>query len=129
MQLSGFNILLVEDEPLIALDLTDTLEAAGARVIGPIRSLKSAFDALEDRSGSDCWDAVVLDYRLTDGTSQPFAEALKRADVPFLIHSGNAEILESLAIRLSAPLLAKPSDGSALVDAIARVVRLSAEED
>ena len=129
MSLTGLCILLVEDEPLIAFDLAETLEIAGARVVGPVRSLSSAFSILEKTASSDLWDAVVLDYSLTDGTSEPFAEALKRANVPFLIHSGNVEFLFALASRLNAPLVGKPSDDATLVKAVSRAIRTRAIHD
>jgi AmiR/NasT family two-component response regulator len=38
--LSGERILVAEDECMIALDLTDTLERAGASVIGPAATVQ-----------------------------------------------------------------------------------------
>ena len=40
--LSGEHILVAEDECVIALDLTDTLECAGAVVIGPAATVSEA---------------------------------------------------------------------------------------
>ena len=125
MSLSGLNVLIVEDEPLIALDIAETLETAGACVAGPIRSLKSAFEALEACGAADTWDAVVLDYNLLDGTSEPFGKALKLRNIPFLIHTGNVEFLSGLAMHLNVPLVGKPATDAALTTAVVEAIRFS----
>ena len=45
--LVGRSILIVEDEPLIALDIRRSFEAAGARVV-VMRTLQTALAAVED---------------------------------------------------------------------------------
>jgi hypothetical protein len=39
MKLEGVPILLVEDDPFIAMDIRETLEAAGALIVGPAYNL------------------------------------------------------------------------------------------
>jgi DNA-binding response OmpR family regulator len=51
------QILIVEDDPVIALDLQHIIQDAGATVIGPARRLSEAV-ALAERSRLD---AAVLD--------------------------------------------------------------------
>jgi DNA-binding response OmpR family regulator len=57
--LAGRSILIVEDEPLIALDIQRGFEAAGARVM-TMRSLQTALAAVEDPDLS----AAILDHAL-----------------------------------------------------------------
>jgi DNA-binding response OmpR family regulator len=62
--LGGCSILVVEDEPLIAMDVVQGLEAAGAAV-SVARTLKDALDKVEALELS----AAGLDHRLRDGDS------------------------------------------------------------
>ena len=41
------NILVMEDEPLVAMMLEDELEAMGIHVVGPANNLKSALQLAE----------------------------------------------------------------------------------
>ena len=41
------NILVLEDEPLVAMMLEDELEAMGIHVVGPANNLKSALQLAE----------------------------------------------------------------------------------
>jgi DNA-binding response OmpR family regulator len=47
ISLVGRSILIVEDEPLIAMDIADAFRKAGARVV-QVQSLKAALVAAED---------------------------------------------------------------------------------
>ena len=59
-ELAGLRILIVEDNPIISLDVAETLADAGAIVIGPAHTVTQALK-LVDGGGLD---AAVLDYRL-----------------------------------------------------------------
>lgn len=72
--LSGKRLLVVEDEYMIASDLSRTLEEAGAEVIGPAGSIKDALDILEDES--DRLDGAVLDINLRDERVYPWPTRL-----------------------------------------------------
>lgn len=108
------RILIVEDEPLIAMMLEDFLSLLGG---APLRPVDSCADAL-DLIAQGGIDAAILDINLRDGeTSAPVAEALAAADIPFLFTSGgsNMQILEAHRDR---PVLAKPFT----MDAVARAI-------
>ena len=75
------SVLVIEDEPLIALDVVLTLEEAGYAVVGPAPTVPAALSALRDRKP----DAVILDLNLQGELSIPVAEALQAARVPFLV--------------------------------------------
>jgi len=81
--LAGYSILIVEDEPLIAIDIQRSFEAAGARVVAE-RTLQRALVAAEHADLS----AAVLDHALGDGNSSLLCERLKERDIPFVLHSG-----------------------------------------
>jgi hypothetical protein len=46
-RLSGFRFLVVEDEPLLSLELVAGLEGAGAEVVGPAGTLEEALQLVE----------------------------------------------------------------------------------
>ena len=85
--LVGRSILIVEDEPLIALDIQREFEAAGARVLLK-RSLQSALVAVEE----DAPSAAILDHALGNDDSLPLCERLKERDIPFVLHSGYSNL-------------------------------------
>jgi DNA-binding NtrC family response regulator len=64
-RLAGRSILIVEDEPLIALDIEQTFAKAGA-IVFPARKLSDAHHLVEQNRLA----AAVLDFRLGDGDAQ-----------------------------------------------------------
>ncbi|WP_164117039.1 response regulator [Sphingorhabdus sp. Alg239-R122] len=97
------RILIVEDEPMIAMLLEDTLDMLGHEVIGTAESVEAAIALID----ADAIDAAIVDINLNGEKVWPVAAALKSASVPFAISSGavDSEIPEQHA---SAPLLKKP---------------------
>jgi PleD family two-component response regulator len=51
-------VLIVEDEPLIALDLEAMLERRGARIVGPAATVREALSLLQ----SERPDVALLDF-------------------------------------------------------------------
>jgi DNA-binding response OmpR family regulator len=85
--LVGHLVLVVEDEPLIALDVAHGLETAGAKVI-MARLLADALNKAEDPALS----AAVLDHGLSDGDTSEVCTKLKDRDVPFVLYTGYAKL-------------------------------------
>jgi DNA-binding response OmpR family regulator len=85
--LVGRLILVVEDEPLVALDVLRGLEAAGARVI----SARTLVDALT-KAGDPDLSAAVLDHGLIEGDTSEVCEKLKERGIPFVLYSGYSKI-------------------------------------
>jgi DNA-binding response OmpR family regulator len=81
--LTGCRILVVEDDPLIAMSLEYTLSDAGAEVIGPAHTVAQALDLIDGSAP----DAAILDYRLENETSAPVAKRLGEFQVPFLFYT------------------------------------------
>lgn len=116
---SGRRILIVEDEPLVALVLGLTLSEAGYVVIGPANSVSQALAAL---SQSGC-DAALLDVNLGTETSEPIARELMKRRTPFAFLTGYTR--EQLPeIMQTAPLLNKPVSEKTLIAAIERMLAL-----
>lgn len=83
-------ILIAEDEPIVGMDLCDTIREAGYEVEGPHGDLNSAMLAFQKRKP----DLAILDIRLHDTVVYPFAEKLIAEDVPVIFHSGHLPLDE-----------------------------------
>ena len=81
--LAGRSILIIEDEALIALDLAQAFEKAGANV-----TTTSTLHHARLLVMHDGLSAVVLDHALSDGDTQEICKYLKQQDVPFVTYSG-----------------------------------------
>jgi DNA-binding response OmpR family regulator len=114
VQLAGRAILVVEDEPLIALDIADTIERAGARVIISHR-LGDALGVIEAHD----WSAAVVDYELPDGDCSSLCEQLTTRGVPFVVHTGHAELPPAF---LGGVHLCKPASGDELVETLEQLL-------
>ena len=108
------RILLVEDEPLIAMMLEDFLDALGKMHAGTADCVAPAL-ALIEAGGID---AAILDVNLRGGEqSWPIADALAARGVPFVFATGGSQ--DSIAEQYRGrPTLAKPFT----MDAVAKVL-------
>jgi two-component system, response regulator PdtaR len=112
------TVLIVEDEPLIALDVEAMLERRGARIVGPAATVREALSLLQ----SERPDVALLDFSLKDGLVTPVAEALRARDIPFVLSSAhkNAE-LAAVSVLTDAPKVGKPVSESRLIAALIEV--------
>jgi CheY-like chemotaxis protein len=79
------RILIVEDEYLIAVTLSDQLEGVGSIVVGPVPSVERAIEAIESEPEID---AAILDINLGGVMAYPIADALLARNIPFVFTSG-----------------------------------------
>jgi CheY-like chemotaxis protein len=114
--LAGRSILVVEDEPVIALQLQTQLNAAGARVYSAGR-LRDALYMAEHPALS----AAVLDFRLGVDDSAAVCRRLVDLGIPFMFYTGFSDT-EAFERWPDAPVMSKPVDGRALIDAVARLL-------
>jgi DNA-binding response OmpR family regulator len=114
--LRGKTVLIVEDEPLIALDLHGTLRAVGAHLIAATSNAEAL--ALIRRNEIA---AGVVDVALADQDCLAVCQALIRRSVPFLFYTGHhdAPVLKAWP---GAPVLLKPARADEIV---ARIVKLT----
>lgn len=99
----GGRVLVVEDEPLVAIEIAQTLRDAGFEVLGPTSSVAGAFELLK---GDGCV-AAVLDINLGTETAEPIAERLAEDMIPFLTVSSYS-ISQRPGAFENAPHLDKP---------------------
>lgn len=81
--LEGRLILIAEDEPLIALDITLAFEDEGAWVIRA-HTVNEALLGVEDPALS----AAILDHAFSDGDSSKVCARMKERSIPFVTYSG-----------------------------------------
>ena len=83
--LAGRHILRVEDDFFVAEDVAAWLEAAGARVVGPVTSLAEALVLVAQVKQLD---GAILDINLRGEMAYPVADALRTRSVPFVFTTG-----------------------------------------
>ena len=97
-------ILIVEDDTLLALDLSDILESAGYEVLAPAFTNVSACQTLKTIRPA----FAILDYNLGVATSVETARELIALKVPFIYLTGNATALIEDVSAPHADILSKP---------------------
>ncbi|RYY25596.1 MAG: response regulator [Sphingomonadales bacterium] len=97
--LAGLRILVVEDEPVVAMCLEDILEELGCVTIGPANRLSEGLALAEGEL-----DAAILDINLAGERSNAIAELLRARGVPFAFASGYGSPPEGFG----APMIEKP---------------------
>lgn len=112
------TVLLVEDDADAAADLTEALDAAGHRVVGPFHSAEAA----EAATALHPVDLALLDINLSgEATGVDLARSLKsRWGVPVIFLSGDVTAAAHNA-ELAAAMVIKPYSGRDVLDAIARL--------
>lgn len=101
------TLLLLEDEPLILMDLEAAAEDSGCDVHCS-SSVKSALLILEEHG--ETLDAAILDVSLGKGeTCFPVAHQLQRMGIPFVLHSGDLDRHNERIRTLDAERIAKPA--------------------
>lgn len=104
------TILVVDDDPLIAMSTADLLQNLGHSV----REANSGAEALEIVRSGEHFDLVVTDYSMPKMNGGQLALALRqlRPDLPILLATGYADLPPGGEIDL--PRLAKPYDQNQL---------------
>ena len=116
---SGHSILIVEDEPLIALDVCEALRGAGASVIAGT----NVSDALRLIWQAEI-AAAVVDIKLGADDCSRVCRALASRDIPFVFYTAYAAapVLEEWP---GVPVIAKPSSTTNIVAAIEKLIARS----
>src|SRR5262249_48100413 len=83
-KLDGKRILVIEDEPLVAMDLESSLTSAGCEVVGPAGTIEEAKSLAADGP----FDAALLDVNLAGHAVDEIAAALTQKNCPFAFVTG-----------------------------------------
>ncbi|WP_448661939.1 response regulator [Sphingomonas sp. CJ20] len=115
--LRGRQVLVVEDEPLVALELVSILRDVGAEIVGPAASADQAMALIADAP----IDVALLDGNLQGAMVDAVALALVQRDVPFLFVSGYGR--EHLPAGFDeVAIVSKPFDPGQLIAAAVRLL-------
>jgi DNA-binding response OmpR family regulator len=115
--LAGTRVLLVEDEPLIALDAEDLLRGMGVADVACARSVAEGMSVLDAQT----FHVALLDVRLGAESCLPLAERLAASNVPFGFMTGLRDdaIPEVFKDR---PIIAKPFTRQHLANVLGALV-------
>jgi len=106
------RILIVEDEYIIAFDLTRSLEELGIQVVGPASGVAEALRLVV--TDGDRLNGAILDINLRGERVYQVAQALAARGVPFMFATGyeTSTIPDAYA---TVPRCEKPVDKARLV--------------
>ncbi|WP_024511189.1 response regulator [Bradyrhizobium sp. ARR65] len=113
------DVLIVEDDPIIALDFEDRIRGCGVRRVRSASNVASALTMIRERAP----DFALLDVSLMREKSFAVAERLDALSIPFVFvtgYGGDANVLEAFADR---PRLSKPCTTKALEAALRQAPR------
>jgi two-component system, response regulator PdtaR len=120
--LVGRRCLVLDDEFLIALDIQQTLELAGA---AHVTCVATASEALALLRAKPDFDVAVLDVKLSgaDRNSLGVAALLSAKGTPFVFLTG-MRVDDVYAKQFpQAPVVEKPYDAATLLDAVRRALK------
>jgi DNA-binding response OmpR family regulator len=113
--LEGRSILVVEDEPLITLDIAQEFESTGA-ALTTTNTLHHALILIEH----DGLAGAILDHSLGDGDSSLLYARLRERGIPYLIYSGYPQVEGACNGALH---VSKPAARGKLVAAMEKLIR------
>lgn len=117
---SAPRVLILEDEPIIAIDVENILMDGGMAVAGTLRSCADALIWLESNDA----DVALMDMHLLDGSCEPVARRLLERGIPFAIFSGGSESDETLDPIFSSGIwLEKPARPDRIMAAVQAAAR------
>lgn len=104
------DVLVVEDDPIIALDFEDTILGFGVKTVRTAANVARALDMIADRPP----DFALLDVGLIREKSFAVAERLASLRIPFAFVTGYGADARLPAAFAGKPRLAKPYSTDAL---------------
>jgi CheY-like chemotaxis protein len=115
---SSLQILIVEDESMVAMMIEDMLEDLGHKVIGTSGRMPDASKLVSNATA----DLAILDVNLNGEETYPLADSLAAKSIPFIFATGYG----SSGIKAEwsgVPVLQKPFQARELAQAINLAIR------
>ena len=110
------DVLIVEDDPIIALDFEDTILGFGVKTVRTAGTVSRALEMIADRAP----DFALLDVGLVREKSFAVAERLDELQIPFAFVTGYGADVRLPAAYAHTPRLPKPCTADALAAALKR---------
>ena len=112
------TFIVLEDEPLIAMDLQIAFEDAGQDCVCAIDNTE-ALACIEEHDIA----GAVLDVTLGGGqTCEKTAMKLSELGIPFILHTGDLDRAGEHLRRFDVPIIAKPRPSDSVAKAIIEIV-------
>jgi DNA-binding response OmpR family regulator len=108
---------VIEDAPLISMDIETTLNEVGCKVIGPAGTIDQARDLI----GATKLDAALVDVNLAGQSVEELASALTGKGVPFAFVTGYGRDALPQQFR-GAAMLSKPFQSNELIATVERLI-------
>lgn len=115
--LEGKRVLIIEDEPLVALDIENMLGENGCKTLGPANTVESALEHV----ALGGFDMALLDANLQGEGVDEVAEALTRSGASFAFVTGYGRDGLPEGFR-QAPMVSKPFSEESLIACISEVI-------
>lgn len=125
LPLSGARVLVLEDDPLLLMELESILQDAGAEIIVCCRDVIDGLKAVKGNALA----AAVLDVRIGRATIAPVARELAERRTPFLFYTGQVENDPALAEWSDHIILFKPAPPAVIVAAVAPLLEHSRPQE
>lgn len=110
----GRSILVVEDEPLIGMDIRAALELAGAFVTATTTVRHAMILAQHDGLAG-----AIMDHGLVDGDSTALCVQLKERNIPYVSYSGYSR---AAGADPDSPWVHKPATMDFLLNALGKLL-------
>lgn len=114
----GLDVLLVEDQSLIAMDTEELLVTLGAKKVTVSASVATALNAIASRPPQ----VAVLDLNLGASTSEDVARELGRLGIPYIFATGYRDGVNIPTGFSEVPVVRKPVSSDTLAKALANVL-------
>ncbi len=121
--IAGLNVLLVEDEFLIALDAEEMLRELGAASV----TIASTFEDAQKRIGEQTFDLAILDVNLNGRKSFPLAEQLLKRGTPVVFGTGYNLVTRQMDGYEAGVCVTKPYTATSLQKGLMAVLKTKAE--
>ena len=117
--LSGFRVLVIEDEAMTLLDIADLLSSAGATITGHATTTMSALYMAKSKD----FDCAVMDVKLRDGDVLPAARIVRSRGKRIVFVTATPEMPELKTEWPDAEVLGKPATGKDVIRATAHACK------
>lgn len=118
LAMAGKRVLVVEDEPLVALDVVASLRGAGILPVGPAATSVEALHLIDT---NDILDGALLDAKLAGRPVDDVAAALTRRNIPFAFLTGGGREVLPVAFR-NTTLIEKPCAPDEMLEALRKLL-------
>jgi PAS domain S-box-containing protein len=116
--MAGKHLLLVEGEPLVALDVAASLEGAGILTLGPAATLDEALRLIRSAASLD---GALVDAKLSGPPVDELVAELNRRTIPFAFFTGGGREVLPAALR-DATVIEKACAPEDLLEALRQVL-------